>query len=99
MMGVDGLLSGGFVFREVEQTIRLQADSPSVRIFDIWYLQQIATLATYTASALIRLPSISTKFAMTTGFLTLYKPIASARRVLQPREFRITWSRVAPSPT
>jgi hypothetical protein len=98
MMGVDGVLSAGFVFREIEMMIRLQADSTSNHIFDVWYTQQVATLSTYIAQGQIRLPAISTKFTLSNGFLTNYKPAPSARRVLQPREFRITFNTIAPSP-
>lgn len=98
LMGVDGVLSAGFVYREIEWMIRLQADSPSNRLFDIWYTQQIATLTTYSASAQIRLPAISSKFDFTLGFLTSYKPAPAARRILQPREYRITWQKIAPAP-
>jgi hypothetical protein len=44
LMGVDGILSGGFVWKSQPQTIMLQADSPSNAVFDTWYSQQVADL-------------------------------------------------------
>ena len=37
LMGVDGKLSGGFVFVPIEWSISFQADSPSLDIFDQWW--------------------------------------------------------------
>lgn len=98
MMGVDGVLSGGFVYVEVKQTITLQADSASNSFFDTWWTQMQAAQDVYVASGLIKLPSIVTKFTMLTGFLTGYKPIPDGKKVLQPRKFEITWGKVAPAP-
>jgi hypothetical protein len=99
LMGVDGVLSGGFVYVAVLQRIMLQADSPSNAVFDQWWSQMQATQSVYVANGVIRLPSISTKFVQTTGYLTGYKPAPAARRVLQPREFEITWNSIQPQPS
>lgn len=98
LMGVDGLLSGGFVYVEIPQTISLQADSASNLIFDTWWTQMQSAKDTYVANSIVTLPGISTKFSLTTGFLTGYKPAPAARKVLQPRQYEITWARIAPSP-
>lgn len=98
MMGVDGVLSGGFVFAQVTQTISLQADSVSNSFFDTWWAQMQATRDVYVASGLIKLPSISTKFLQTAGYLTGYKPAPSAKKVLQPRSYEITWGSLVPAP-
>lgn len=98
-MGVDGVLSGGFVFREIIQEIMLQADSASNLIFDTWWTQMQATKGTYPATGLIKLPSIATKFVQTVGFLTGYTPAPAAKGVLQPRSYEITWQKIAPAPT
>ena len=98
MMGVDGVLSGGFIYAAVPQEITLQADSLSNRIFDTWDLQQKAAGETYVAMGSIRLPGVSTKFAMINGFLTGYSPSPAAKRVLQARRYEITWQKVIPAP-
>jgi hypothetical protein len=97
-MGVDGLLSAGFVFVAITQSITLQADSLSGALFDAWYNQEQAAKTKYAAQGNLRLPSIASRFVQTKGFLTSYKPLPAGRRVLQPRTFEITWERVAPSP-
>lgn len=98
MMGVDGVLSAGFVYIQIPQTITLQADSPSNSFFDTWWTQMQAAQDAYEASGLIRLPSISTKFTQTTGFLTGYKPVPAGKKTLQPRTYEITWARISPAP-
>lgn len=99
IMGVDGRLSGGFVFVPVTQNIALQADSESNDVFDIIYTQQTAAKDVYPLSGVMLAPSIATKWTFTNGFLTAYKAAPDAKRTLQPRRYGITWERVVPSPT
>jgi hypothetical protein len=98
MMGVDGVLSGGFIYAAVPMEITLQADSLSNRIFDTWNSQMQAAGETYIAQGNIRLPGVATKFALLTGFLTGYSPSPAAKKVLQPRRYEITWQKIAPAP-
>lgn len=97
MMGVDGVLSGGFVFKPQNQTITLMADSPSNDIFDTWSLQQIAGLTTYVAMGVLTLPALGKKFIQTNGFLTRYQ-LPGAKKLIQPRRYGITWNLVAAAP-
>lgn len=98
VMGVDGILSGGFVYVEVMQNITLQADSASNDFFDTLWAQMQAAQDIYPISGLVILPSILTKFAMRNGFLTGYKPAPDAKKTLQPRKYQITWNSIAPAP-
>ncbi len=93
-MGVDGLLSAGFVFNAVTQNITLQANSDSNNIFDAWQQAQKAVKDTYFANAVIMLRGIGSKWTMTNGVLTTYPPMPDAKKVLQPRRFGITWESV-----
>lgn len=99
VMGVDGVLSFGFVYQAVTQNIILQADSQSNDFFDILWSQMQAAQDVYPLNGVIILPGIATKFGMINGGLTEYKPIADAKRTLQPRRFQITWARVFPQPS
>ena len=98
LMGVDGFLSGGFVYVPVEQEIMLQANSPSVAIFDQWTQLQVNAVEIFVASGVIQLPSVGIAFTMTKGFLTSYSIIPDVKRLLQPRRFGITWERCVPQP-
>jgi hypothetical protein len=98
LMGVDGVLSGGFVWKSQQQTYMLQADSDSNDIFDLWYSQQVADLTTYVAQGIAILPAIGKKFIMTNGYLRGYKP-PGVKKLIQPRRYRIEWNKVLPAPT
>ena len=98
LMGVDGKLSGGFVFVPVEQEYELQADSPSNLIFDTWYSIQQSSQEVFSATGLTVLTGVSTSWVMTNGFLTMYSPIPDAKKLLQPRKFGITWNSISPAP-
>jgi hypothetical protein len=98
LMGVDGVLSGGFVWKSQLQTYMLQADSDSNDLFDLWYSQQVADLTTYVAQGIAILPAIGKKFIMTNGFLRGYKP-PGVKKLIQPRRYRIEWNKVLPAPT
>ena len=97
-MGVDGVLSGGFVFQAAVQSITLQADSESNDFFEVIWNQMQAARNIYPLFGLISLSSISTKFVMNKGLLTGFPPIADAKRILQPRRYSLTWERVQPAP-
>ena len=98
LMGVDGILSGGWTPQPKVQTVALQADSPSNYFFDTWYAAQEQLREVYLAQAHITLSSIDRTFTCVQGFLTNYPPMADARRVLQPRRFTITWQSITGGP-
>lgn len=99
LMGVDGILSSGFVFVPVRQTITLQADSPSNDLFDLWWNAMQTTKDVFLAQGIITLTTIQKKYALTNGSLTTYQPLADVRKLLQPRRFGITWQTIQPAPT
>ena len=98
VMGVDGILSGGMIFAPKPQNISLQADSASIALFDAWYNAQQAATAVFPAQGLVTLTSVGKSFALITGFLSRYKPVPDAKKILQPQKFRITWQSVLPVP-
>lgn len=99
LMGVDGFLSGGYVYNKVKYIYTLQADSPSCFIFDTWKLTQDANTDTFPANGLLTLKSLGTKWVWTRGFLTEWKPAPDVKKIVQPRRFAIEWQSVAPQPT
>ena len=99
LMGVDGKLSGGFVYVPIEQNITLQADSLSNGYFDQWWNAMQGNQNPFPAQGTIRLRSVGSKWVLTKGFLTTYQPIPDAKKLLQPRKFGITWQAVTPAAT
>ena len=94
VMGVDGRLSAGWVPMAVKQNFSLQADSDSLSFFETWYASQQAVRELYIAAGSIYLPAVQRKYAMSRGFLTNHSATASAKRILQPRKFMITWEKL-----
>lgn len=98
LMGVDGRLSGGFVFNPVQQTFNIQADSDSNNLFETWANSQRANKTAYVANGTTLLSAIGTEYISTRGFLMSYPPLPSAAKVLQPRRYVIQWQSVLPVP-
>lgn len=98
-MGVDGVLSFGFVWVERIQEITLKGDSASNAFFDTINQQQEAAQDVYPLNGTIILPSAGIMFTMVNGGLETYKPIPAVRKILQPRRYRIVWGRVQQVPT
>lgn len=96
-MGVDGVLSAGFVFESVKQGYTLQGNSLSNAIFDNWYNAEVAAREKFPAFATIVLPAIGIKYSMIKGWLKTYKPMSDAKKILQPRKHMIEWERAQPS--
>jgi len=96
-IGVDGRMTAGYIFKTVKQTFTLQADSPSIQIFQsIW--QAMASIRdVYWISGTIDLPATGQSYAMTRGILTGVKAITDAAKVLQAMDFTIEWQLVQPS--
>jgi hypothetical protein len=97
-MGVDGILSAGFIFVPIKQDITLQADSASNTLFEAWYTAEQAAREKYFANAIINLPSLNRSYVLTNGVLSTYTPISDAKKVMQPRKFGITWNTVIGAP-
>jgi len=97
VMGVDGKLSAGYVPNPVVMTITLQADSPSIKLFDFLAQAMQASRDIYELSGTIALPAISKSYALTKGVMTEYKPLPDVKKILQPVTYRITWEAVTAS--
>lgn len=98
LMGVDGILSGGKIFMPYKMTVHLQADSPSIEIFDSWRNAQDASVDVFSASGTILLPSSEMGYTLENGFLTLATPFPAVKKTLQPVVYEITWQRIIGAP-
>jgi hypothetical protein len=97
-MGVDGILSGGFTPRPVDQVFMVQADSTSIDFFEGVFAWQQQNLGVETLSGTTLLLSTQKFYMMPKGFMVAYTPLPAAHRILQPRRFTIRWEKVFPSP-
>lgn len=97
MRGVDGVLTGGYVYGDINQNFELMADSPSIQFFNRWNFQQQADREAYTANAVILLTSLGQKWTGTKGYLKGFPIIPDAKKVLQPVRFSIEWESLTPA--
>ncbi len=94
MMGVDGNLSGGYTPYPVPLEFSLQADSASNEILDAIMQYQDAEKEVLSLNATISIPGISMAYTFSNGFLTKGSPMSSAKKVMQPRRFEITFNKI-----
>lgn len=99
VLGVDGIMSVAYLPFVSKTIIALQADSPSLYIFDAWQAANTAAQEANLASAVILYPSISKSFALSNGALTGLIQFPGAKKILQPSSFEITWQSIVPSTT
>lgn len=97
--GVDGVLTGGFVYNPTNQSFELMADSPSNYFFDQVALRQRADQTLYRIQGITTLTSVGTKWTMRRGILVNWAPMPEAGRVLKARRHTIRWERVTPTPS
>lgn len=98
VMGVDGKLSVGYTPYIVKQTITLQADSPSVLLFETVVGAQNALRAPVILDAVLALSSVQKSYIFTKGALTRITPFPAGKKILQPVQYEISWETVAAVP-
>lgn len=96
--GVDGRASFGYTPYLTKQTITLQADSPTISIFETLLGAMNTLRQPILMDGQLGLPSVGRTYALITGALTRSTPIAPAKKVLEPVTYEITWDAVQPSP-
>lgn len=88
-IGADGILSAGYIPQIKILEITLQADSPSNSLFESVYAAEEAAKAPFFFFGNINQPAVSRNYTLTNGVMKNYSPMASAKKVLQPRKFEI----------
>lgn len=97
-MGVDGQLSAGYVPYPTDLTLTLQADSPSIDMFDAVLSAQVAAKELYVFDGTVIIQGTGKKHVFTKGYMKEATPMSTGKKVLQPRKFTITFQNQAPSP-
>lgn len=98
VIGVDGIMSGGYVASLTPWNITFQADSPSIPIFEAWIAAETAVMDTFEAQGNVTMPSLGRSYQMVKGVLVRGKRMPDAKKMLMPRKFRIDWQSVIPIP-
>jgi hypothetical protein len=96
--GVDGRASFGYVPYLSPQTVTLQADSPSISVFETIINAQKTLRQPIILDGSLSLPSVGRTYALINGAITRLTPIAPARKVLEPVTYTITWDDITGAP-
>lgn len=94
LMGVDGKLSGGYTPTPKKLTVMLQADSPSLEVFDAWAGATEQAREVFPAEATIVLPSIGKTYNLRRGFLKSATKLPPNKKVLQPVTYSIEFEAI-----
>jgi len=98
MMGVDGILSAGYVSTPKVITLAFQADSPSNAIFENWQAAQDVLKEVIVGDLLVTLPSVGRLYTCVRAFMTGFPPLPDGRRTLQPRRYVLTAQSIISAP-
>jgi hypothetical protein len=94
IMGLDGLLSAGYVPAPVTITFQMMANSASISFFEAWFAAEQQAGDKYTGFANITVPGIGRNYTGAKCFLRNYSPLASARKVMEARSFSLQFEKL-----
>lgn len=97
-LGVDAVMSVGWIPQIKTMHVTLQADSVSADFWEEWYRQEEAQRDKFFAQGEIVQPALGKTYILTKGVLRNYTPLAPGKKVLMPRQFSIVWQSVLPNP-
>lgn len=91
-IGVDGRKSSGFTPFLTKMLVHIQADSPSIQLFDSWLAAMVAAQDDLPAtSAAIAAPSLGKVYDFTNGTLTRARVMPDAKKLFEGQTFMIEW--------
>jgi hypothetical protein len=82
-MGIDGKYSAGFVHNPIPFTLTLQADSPSLVVFEQIWQRESSTRDALGVGLTVALPALGKRYGLRNGFLQSYQA-PSGQKILQP---------------
>ncbi len=94
MLGVDGIMSYGWLPFLVPMTVTFQADSPSItNTMEAWLAAQSGARQIYPAvSGQIILPQLGKEYSFQTGVLKRFSPTPPGKKVLMPQSYQLVWN-------
>lgn len=96
-MGIDGKLSAGFVYNEIPFTVTVQADSPSLVLFENVWNYEVANRTKLAQDWTIVIPALGRRYTLSNGFMRSYKA-PDGKKILQPAVVQLVFGRIAPAP-
>ncbi len=90
-LGVDGLMSVGWLPTLIKLPITVQANSPSIEIFDTWVQTENQNQEKLFANGTLSAPALGKLWTLTQGIISNYLPFPPGKKVLMPQKFEITF--------
>jgi hypothetical protein len=97
LMGIDGKLSAGFVFNAAGLTMTLQADSPSLLLFENIYQYEQTNRTKLLQQVTISIPGLGRRYSYKDGYMTSYK-VPAGKKIMQPAVVEFTFARAVMTP-
>lgn len=100
VIGVDGIMSFGWLPFLVPLTVVFQADSPSIpNTMETWLAAQAGARQIYPAvSAQIVLPQLGKQYTFITGVVKRFSPTPKGGKILGPQSYQFIWNYWMPQP-
>jgi len=99
MIGVDGILSAGWIPQVKVLEVTLQADSSSNTFFESVYAAEEAAKSVFFFFGVISQPAVNKSYTLINGVMKNYTPLAAGKKTLQPRKFEIHFQTTIGVPT
>lgn len=96
-MGIDGKLSAGFVFNAIPFSLTLQADSPSLLLFENVWQYEVANRTKLSSQLTVTVPALNRRYELKNGYMRSYKA-PSGKKILQPAAVQLVFERFEMSP-
>lgn len=94
VMGVDGKMSAGYTPNVKKLTVTLQADSPSVEVFDAWRQAIESAREVFFSEITITIPSVGKTYNLRKAILSNAMSLPPAKKILQPLPYVISFESV-----
>ena len=91
MMGLDGILSAGYVPVPRVIIFKQMANSPTQQFFDNWGAGEDLARQKFPAFGNIIYPGLFKQAILQTGILRAREFLPNAAKLLQPQTFRVEW--------
>lgn len=98
-MGLDGVLSFGWIPQIKQLTLMLQANSPSIPLMDQWIDAQEQAREVFPCSMTISVSGVNMIYNCINGGMTSQTLLPDAKKTLQPRSFVISFGKIQGQPT
>jgi hypothetical protein len=97
-LGVDALMSVGWVPVLIKVPLSFMADSPSLDIFDLWFNTENQNQETLYANGTLVSEALQKSWTLSNGVLSKYTPIPEAKKTFDAQRMELTFQSSVAAP-